>query len=213
MPDGSIIYVPWLHSVTPPPHGSRDEDTQLISLSKRRRAVLTILFRVLLTFNATSLLIVIYQIKDPFFLPHLEGIRKYFVNTALLIMPVVLTGLSIWLSRWLGKDSFAKGSITSIELANNSFLPSYLGYFFVALSIPNVETLVFVYVVLNVFTFFSQVLYFNPLFLLYNFKFYNATTKEGTVIFLISQNEYRIPSVIEIKQTQRINGYTFLERK
>lgn len=175
--------------------------------------MLTLLLRVLLTFNATSLLIVIYQIKDPFLLPYLEGILRYAFNMLLLSVPVALTGLSIWLSRWLGKDSFKKGQVTSIEYANNAFLPSYLGYFFVALSVPNIETLVFVYGILYVFTFFSQALYFNPLFLLFGFKFYNITTAKGTVIFLISGKEYRTPSEIEIDQARRINGYTFLEGK
>ena len=175
--------------------------------------MLTLLLRVLLTFNATSLLIVIYQIKDPFLLTYLEGILRYAFNMLLLSVPVALNGLSIWLSRWLGKDSFKKGQVTSIEYANNAFLPSYLGYFFVALSVPNIETLVFVYGILYVFTFFSQALYFNPLFLLFGFKFYNITTAKGTVIFLISGKEYRTPSEIEIDQARRINGYTFLEGK
>ena len=42
--------------------------------------MLTLLLRVLLTFNATSLLIVIYQIKDPFLLTYLEGILRYAFN-------------------------------------------------------------------------------------------------------------------------------------
>lgn len=173
--------------------------------------MLTLLLRILLTFNATSLLIVIYQIKDPFILPGLEGLLRYAFNVLLLSVPVALTWLSIWLSRGLGKDSFREGQVTSIEYANNSFLPSYLGYFFVALSIPNVETLAFVYAILFAFTFFSQALYFNPLFLLFGFKFYSITTAKGAVIFLISRKEYRAPSEIEIAEARRINGYTFLE--
>lgn len=174
--------------------------------------MLTSLLRVLLTFNATSLLIVVYQIKDPFLLSGVEGVTRYLFNAGLLLIPMLLTGLSIWLSRWLGKDSFAKGDITSIEYANNSFLPSYLGYFFVALSIPNLETLVFVYVILFAFTYFSQALYFNPLFLIFGFKFYNVTTAQGTVVFLISKKEFRMPAEIVIPEARRINGYTFLEK-
>ena len=52
-----------------------------------------------------------------------------------LAIPILSTGLSIWLSQYLGKDEFKEGEVASIEHANNSFLPSYLGYFFVALSI------------------------------------------------------------------------------
>lgn len=175
--------------------------------------MLIVLLRLLLALNATSLLLVIYQIKAPVILPTLQGPGRYWLNLLLLIVPVALTFLSIMLSSRLGKDSFERGEITSIEYANNSFLPSYLGYFFVALSVPNIETLVFVYSILFVFTFFSQALYFNPLFLLFGFKFYNVTTVAGTVIFLISRHEYRAPSEVEIRVARRINGYTFLEGK
>lgn len=173
--------------------------------------MLTTLFRVLLTFNSTSLLIVVYQVKDPIFFVNLEGVCKYLLNGALLLFPFLLTGVSLWVSRWLSVDSFEQGSIQSIEHANNSFLPSYLGYFFVALSVPDVETLIFVYIVLFMFTFVSQALYFNPLFLVYGFNFYNARTKGGTSIFLISKVEYRLPAEIEIDSARRINGFTFLE--
>jgi len=175
--------------------------------------MLTSLLRVLLTFNATAMLIVIYQVKSPFLFPEFEGIPRYLVDTGLLLIPMLLTGLSVWLSRWLGKDSFSAGQVIAIEYANNSFLPSYLGYFFVALSIPNLETLVFIYAILFVFTYFSQALYFNPLFLIFGFKFYNVTTEKGTVVFLISKKEYRSPVEIVIAQARRINGYTFLEGK
>ena len=166
----------------------------------------------LLTFNATSLLIVIYQIKAPFLYRELQGVHQYLFNTGLLLIPVLLTGLSILLSRGLGKDAFTKGQVASIEYANNAFLPSYLGYFFVALSIPDLKTLMFVYVILFVFTYFSQALYFNPLFLIFGYKFYNVTTAEGAVIFLISKKNFRVPAEIDIPDARRINGYTFLEK-
>ncbi len=128
------------------------------------------------------------------------------------VIPLLLTGASIILSRKLGKDSFKKGSIDSIEHANNSFLPSYLGYFFVALSISGWEALWFVYFVLLAFTFLSQALYFNPLFLVFGYEFYNIRTKNGAAIFLISRNKYKRPDEIDIAVAHRINDYTFIEK-
>lgn len=178
-----------------------------------------IAFRLLLTFNATSLLVIVYLVQKgitigsfcPFFswatvLPNPISYLAY------LLVPILLTRLSIGLSSKLGKDGFKAGDVSSIEHANNSFLPSYLGYFFVALSVPNWETLVFVYGVLFVFTFLSQALYFNPLFLLFGFEFYNITTKNGASIFLISQQRYKTPSEIDVTVANRINNYTFIER-
>ena len=180
---------------------------------------MNLLFRLLLTFNATSLLLLIFMVQKGLTLskllpnctyvaawPNMGSYLLYFC------VPVLLTGLSIWLSKWLGSDEFKKGEVQSIEHANNSFLPSYLGYFFVALSIGNSETLRFVYGVLFIFTFLSQALYFNPLFLLFGFEFYNIKTKNGTTIFLISKCKYKKPDEIDIAKAYRINNYTFIER-
>ena len=175
-------------------------------------------FRLLLTFNATSLLVIIFLVQKGYtlsllfpectFLLALSAI-SYLVY---LMFPILLTGLSILLSSSLGSDSFKSTDIVSIDHANNSFLPSYLGYFFVALSVNNWETLSFVYSVLFVFTFLSQALYFNPLFLLFGFEFYHITTKNGAAIFLISRQQFKTPGEVDVAKAHRINNYTFIER-
>lgn len=179
-------------------------------------------FRLLLTFNATSLLVIIFLVQKGYTLGYLfpknDGLSwvsllPNVVSYLLYVfIPVLFTGLSIVLSSKLGKDQFKKGEVDSIEHANNSFLPSYLGYFFVALSVGNWETLWFVYGVLFIFTFLSQALYFNPLFLIFGYEFYNVKTKNGTAIFLISRQKYKTPSDIDISTAFRINNYTFIER-
>jgi len=180
---------------------------------------MNIAFRLLLTFNATSLLVIIFLVQKGYTFGHLfTGCQhladlpralSYFVY---LLIPIMLTWLSIFLSSFLGRDSFDSGIIKTIEHANNSFLPSYLGYFFVALSVSNGEALLFVYGILFVFTFLSQALYFNPLFLLFRFEFYNITTTNGASIFLISRHVYKIPSEIDINVAYRINNYTYIEK-
>ncbi|WP_226930667.1 hypothetical protein, partial [Halomonas sp. 3F2F] len=141
-----------------------------------------------------------------------EGVPNAASYLIYLLIPILSTWLSILLSNKLGKDDFKAGEVQSIEHANNSFLPSYLGYFFVALSIGNWETLGFVYSVLFIFTFLSQALYFNPLFLLFGHEFYNIATKNGTAIFLISRHKYKRPDEVHISKAYRINNYTFIER-
>jgi len=181
-----------------------------------------LLFRLLLTFNATSLLVIIFLVQQGFALDYflmdipevnwlieLPNSLSYIIY---FLVPVLSTGISILLSSKLGSDEFKAGTTESIEHANNSFLPSYLGYFFVALSIGNWETLWFVYGVLFLFTFLSQALYFNPLFLLFGFEFYNIKTTNGTAIFLISRHKYKKPDEIAIQRAYRINNYTFIER-
>ncbi|ELI1837862.1 hypothetical protein SBW85_00870 [Vibrio plantisponsor] len=177
------------------------------------------IYRLLLTFNATSLLVIIFLVQKKYTLGHfypqyllLAEMPNFVSYVGYFLIPVLLTGFSIFLSSLLGQDDFKPQEISSIEHANNSFLPSYLGYFFVALSVGNWETLWFVYGVLFVFTFLSQALYFNPLFLLFGFEFYNITTKSGTSIFLISRYKYKKPDEVDVPLASRINNYTFIER-
>jgi hypothetical protein len=177
------------------------------------------LFKILLTLNATLLLVIVFLVQKTYTLEHFFKNCDIFVELpdwvsyiTYFLIPVILTGISIKLSSFLGKDEFKEGEIICIEHANNSFLPSYLGYFFVALSINNWESLVFVYSVLFIFTYKSQALYFNPLFLLFGFEFYNIKTKKGTTVFLISRKQYRNPDEVIIKTSYRINNYTFIER-
>ena len=177
-------------------------------------------FRLLLTFNATSLLLIVFLAQNKMDIEHflpdcerLSQVPKLISYLAYLLLPVLLTGVSIWLSSYLGSDEFKKGDVQSIEHANNSFLPSYLGYFFVAIGVSDWTTLWFVYVMLFIFTFLSQALYFNPLFLLFGYEFYNIKTKNGTAIFLISRQKYKKPDDIEITSAYRINNYTFIEKE
>lgn len=189
----------------------------------RTDMILNLMFRLLLTFNATSLLVIIFLVHKKYTLgyffqgiPELQFRGEYadFISYALYIMvPLVLTGGSLLLSSCLGRDEFKSGEVAGIEHANNSFLPSYLGYFFVALSINSWNTLFFVYSILFIFTFLSQALYFNPLFLVYGYEFYNIKTRNGAAIFLISRCRYKTPDEIEIKSVSRINNYTFIVRK
>lgn len=181
---------------------------------------MNLIFRILLTVNSTSLLVIIYLVQNGYSLGHFFPVLSPYLGQVLnpvsylvyCLIPIALTGLSVLVCQWLGSDAFKAGDIVSIEHANNSFLPSYLGYFFVALSIGEWEALFFVYGVLFVFTFLSQALYFNPLFLVYRFEFYNIVTRDGASIFLISRKRYKLPSDVEIKKTYRINNYTFIEK-
>ncbi len=194
-----------------------------LDLDHRRCAIINILFRLLLTFNATSLLVIIFLVQKKYTLGYFLQFYPQFgflsnwhpLNSYLLylLIPVLFTGLSILLSQGLSTDDFKEGDAVNIEHANNSFLPSYLGYFFVALSISSWSTLFIVYGVLFIFTFLSQALYFNPLFLVFRYEFYSIQTKGGSSVFLISKYKYKTPKEIVIPRVYRINDYTFIERK
>ena len=182
---------------------------------------INILFRLFLTFNATSLIIVVYLVKSQIvFNPihsSLTNLPHYVSYIIYFLIPVILTYLSLLLSRKLTDDSIeveaGKTAIKEIEQANNAYLPSYLGYFFVALSVPYCDTLVFVFAILFLFTFLSQTLYFNPLFLIFGYHFYYLTTHANIKIFLITRKVLKDPSKLNFPALKRVNDFTFIDKE
>lgn len=168
-----------------------------------------------MTFNATSLIIVVYLVKEEVLINNLNcylfGLPNYVSYVLYFLIPILLTFLSLIIARYLSKDNISLGTIKSIEQANNAFLPSYLGYFFVALSVPYVDTLIFVFAILFVFTFLSQTLYFNPLFLIFKYHFYYLTTTNEIKIFIITRRVLKDPKNTEFEQLRRINDFTFID--
>ena len=175
------------------------------------------LFRLLLTFNATSLILVVYLVKERFLLSNIHSklsfLPDYISYLVYFLIPVLLTLFSLYIATFLDNDSMKPGDIKEIEQANNAFLPSYLGYFFVALSVPYCDTLIFVFAILFVFTFLSQTLYFNPLFLIFSYHFYYLTTDNNIKIFVITTKTLKDPSNLNFPMLKRINNFTFIDKE
>lgn len=170
-----------------------------------------LMYRLLLTFNATSLIIVIFLIKEQYTICCLSNLSIYISYIIFISIPIALTGVSLLITRFLSSDSIT-GEIKDVEQANNAFLPSYLGYFFVALSVPYCETLVFIFAILFVFTFLSQTLYFNPLFLFFGYYFYYVTTENNVKLFLISKKQIRSSKGLSFPTLKRINNFTYIDK-
>lgn len=171
--------------------------------------MLNFIFRLILAVNATSWMLVVYGIKKPWsfwiFSAKMTGI-------ILLLIPIVLSLASIILTRFLGQDGLQE--CEECVLADHEFLPVYLGYFFVALSINDCTTLCFIYLIVFVFTFLTQTQYFNPIFLLFGYHFYHIMTKQGTQVFVIAKGRViRNVKDIEFTDLRRINNTTYISRK
>lgn len=172
--------------------------------------MLNILYQIFLTINATSLIIVVFLIKTQVQIGCLDHYPRWISYIIFICIPIFLTGVSLLLTHLLSDDDIE--GIRDVEQANNAFLPSYLGYFFVALSVPYCETLMFCFAILFVFTYFSQTLYFNPLFLLWRYHFYYITTENNVKIFLISKKQIRSAHGIGFLKLKRINNFTYIDR-
>lgn len=171
--------------------------------------IMIMLYKCFLTFNAISLIFVVFIIKED----HKHCADIYMILThGVAFVPILLTWLSLKASVL---KIFSSDSIQSppkeIENANNSYLPSYLGYFFVALSVPNFETLIFISIIIFILSYFSQTIYFNPLFLIFGYNFYYLTTSNGIKLCVISKSSIRKTEGLTFEKLKRINDFTFIE--
>ncbi|SHL96368.1 hypothetical protein [Mucilaginibacter sp. OK098] len=176
--------------------------------------MLNFFYRIFLTVNATALIVVVYLIKTSAVINSLHPLLKelpHVISYVLYItLPIILTAISLAIVDNLDDDELL--SVKTAEPANDSFLPSYLGYFFVALSVPDNTTLMFVYLIIFVMTFLSQTAYFNPIFLLFGYKFYYITTQNAIRNFIISKRTISSPISLDCPHLKRINDFTFISK-
>jgi hypothetical protein len=133
----------------------------------------------------------------------------WLVYIAYIFIPFFLGYISLFLCKKLPISSLQK--VNSIETSNNDFIANYLAFFFVALSVKGLESFLVVFGLTVLFTFFSRVSYFNPVFLVFGYNFYYVKTNENVKIMLISKKKYRNPNMFETTNVRRINDYTYFE--
>ena len=172
--------------------------------------IVKFLYRGLLSFNSTALILVIYYIDKIDKLNWFPNLSKFAQIILFLAFPVFTTILGVLLGKFLPSDEI-KLKATSIELVNNSYLPSYLGYFFVAVSVSQNMTLWVVYGILFVFTYVAIQQYFNPILMLFDYKYYNIITANNVRILVITKKELRSDNDIFCCCLKRINDRTFID--
>lgn len=169
------------------------------------------LYQLFLAFNSTWLIVVVFLVKEKYTFDFLNAYPSYFSWVLFVSVPIALTAVSFLIAIGLPTDHLKNTSVGEIELANNNFLPTYLGYFFVSLGVDDVPTLVVIFSIIFVFTFLSQTLYFNPIFLLFGYHFYFIKTSANVRIFMITKKKLRIPGQNSFDRLKRINNYTFID--
>ncbi len=168
-----------------------------------------VVFKILLTANATLWMLVIYWIKESV---SIWNIPQWIFSLLLLCLPVLLSLISIVIATFLGTDSV--DGCQEFSLADNEFLPIYLGYFFVSVGVSDDTTMMYLYFIVFVFTFLSQTQYFNPIFLLFGYHYYHILTERGTRVFVIAKGKViRNKACIQFDNLKRINDTTYIQMK
>ncbi len=174
--------------------------------------ILTCVFKVLISASTSGYIIVVFLIKEKIKLSFIPSQYEFLSYVIYLLVPAFIIVICIFISRFL-PDSAIECGVKEVELADNSFLPNYLGYFFVALSVADAATLVYVYGIIFLFTFLSQTSYFNPLFLLFRFHFYLVTANDGIKIYLLTRKNMKNVDDLDFDNINCINDFIFIDAR
>ena len=154
-------------------------------------------------------------VKIDFLIPYinsyffsLQNLSSYIFYTICIFL---LSVVSIFFIKRLSDDNIEQDTLTNIEPANDAFLPSYLGYFFVALSVPDIETFFVVFCIISVFIYYSRISYFNPMFFIFGYKFFYVINSNNVKILLITKKELKTTQSAGFENLKRITNYTFID--
>lgn len=165
-------------------------------------------YNFLLALASTSPMILIFTVNVKIII--FSAVHLYLSYLLVLSCVILINVLGVVSFHFLSKDSI-EGQLKDIELANSNFLPSYLGYFFVAVSITRMDTFLLVYGLTVLLVMLSQSMYYNPLLLIFRYNFYHATDENGTRLFLITRKKIRTIQTEGFAKLRRINDVTYIE--
>lgn len=177
--------------------------------------IFKLIVRFLISAISTCLLPSLYLIKSRYELIDVP----MWINYAIYIGSPLILGLVML--QWFKiqpKDSITY-DIQKLSPVNNEYLPIYLGYIFVALSIPNpcdgeidVISLLVVYIMICLFVTGSKSLSFNPIFIIYGYGYYKIRTKSNIEVFIISKRKFnKHAEHINFPQLKKVNDFVYFE--
>lgn len=152
-----------------------------------------------------------------------DFVRLIFPYAVYLLFLGVIIGIT-WgsirfISKKLDKIPYFKDQIILFEHANDFYLPIYLGYSFVAISLPTFKSFILFFILMLLLLCRTRFFYFNPLFLILGYKFYFLVNNDKSKILLITKKEIKKlddifdPSNITLKESIeliRLNNHTYL---
>jgi len=135
----------------------------------------------------------------------------FFLGYIILSVLIILLLNRIFLRIVNALDDESMSNIKTVEPVNDNFLPTYLGYFFVSVSITSNWVFGYFMILVILFNLFSKVYFFNPSLLISGFKFYHLTSDKGVKILLISKDDLRSHKDVSSSNYKRINDFTFIK--
>lgn len=177
--------------------------------------------RFVLTISATWTFVITYYLRKfaeyEYEMPVKKCFSYLFSHLGILVFLIVGTLVMIIspfvIVRLKKHDHISK--VKLVELVDNSYIPTYLGYFFVSMSVSNFTSMIIFYVIIVVFTYKSSIEYFNPLFLFMGYHIYKVESDQGVqnIIILKTKNIIRKSESLNDLNLYRVNNMTYIGQK
>lgn len=147
--------------------------------------------------------------SDQVALPDLPNLISYAVY--LLIVLITSKLMLLWVPSLKDSIEVKSENIDKIYPASESFLPTFFAYVFLGLSINNWTSLFFVYVALGIFCLCSEMYMYNPLFYIFQYRFYYVEMKSGSKILVMSKYEFQLGHKKDFTRLKKINDFSYID--
>lgn len=181
------------------------------------QALRTFIIARLLTLSSFSGVILFYLLTTPALdapvavisaIPHAYWIK---VVTAI----AVFVGLSWFFLQWVKNTLSAVDTLNAKEIKSieSVAMPTYIGLFVIALELtdnPLHEATAVLSLLLVLWGYFERVFYFNPIWLIFGYRFYEVKSSRNNTFTLITKQS-DLKGEKHFINLRRLNNYTFLE--
>ncbi len=176
-----------------------------------------VLYKLFFTLVSLLLLAVIYLINSSIEIGRLTGLHLWFDMPAIVSYLIYIVG-SLFLT-WLCTLAFSKmetislqsTNIKGIESADSTFVPMYLAYVFVGVSIQNEISLILCYLLIAIICFFAQNYYFNPLFYILGYRYYFVINSADKKLLIMTKKHIYLGQEIDFANLKRLNDYSYVD--
>lgn len=134
-----------------------------------------------------------------------------------VVLIIVTFGALSWLSLKLAQGVLPDGNTLQaeeIKPIESVAMPTYIGLFVIALevsgSLDAERSLAVLFLLLILWGLFERVFYFNPVWLLFKYRFYEARSGDGNTFTVISKQR-DLKGARDFNNLRKINEYTYLE--
>lgn len=144
-----------------------------------------------------------------------EWVFPIFIYFFLFIVLMVVCYLCILVIRFkFDKINCLERDVVNVEMANDFYLPIYLGYIFVSLSFSDFKSFILFFALIVIVLSRTRFFYFNPIFILLGYKYYFINNSDGSKILIISKKEIKNKSELfqgmQNIDLVKINEFTFM---